>query len=307
MTVKRLASILLLCTALYMPNIKAQELKCNISVNASQIQGTNRTVFENMQKSMFEYMNNTAWTNRVFGTDERIECNIQITISEEVTTSEYKATLQVQSRRPVYNSSYNTVLLNFKDPDFVFRFNEFDQIQFNESTYTSNLASVLAYYAYIIIGLDFDTFSKEGGTEFFEKAEKIVSNAQSSNRAGWKAFEANRKNRYWLVNNVLSRGYQPLREAYYTYHRLGLDKMEKNASDARLEIISTLENIRQVYRNKPDNTLTYFKIFLDAKSNELVEIFSEAYDNEKARAVNILKEISPGGASKFDKILNSKN
>lgn len=296
----------LLLLFLFSTQLFSQELKCNISVNASQIQGTNRTVFENMQKTIYEFMNNTVWTNATFTTDERIECNIQITINSEVTTNEYDASIQVQSRRPIYNTSYHSVLFNFKDTDFKFKFDEFEQLEFNESVFTSNLISVLSYYAYVIIGLDFDSFSLEGGTEYFEKADRIVSNAQSSNLAGWKAFEQNKKNRYWLIENILNRGYQPLRECYYQYHRQGLDVMEKEATQGRNEILNCLELLQKVHRNKPDNYLTFMQIFFDAKNSELVDIFTDAYDNEKARAVNILSEVNPTNASRYEQILKGK-
>lgn len=292
---------------LFFSNIAiGQELKCNVSVNAAQIQGTNRTVFENMQKTIYEFINNTVWTHATYTTDERIECNIQITINNEVSTNEYDGTIQIQSRRPIYNTSYHSVLLNFKDTDFKFKFDEFEQLEFNESVFTSNLISVLAYYSYIIIGLDSDSYSLESGSEYFEKAQRIVSNAQSSNLAGWKAFEQNKKNRYWLVENILNRGYQPLREVYYKYHRQGLDVMEKEVIQGQNEILSCLELLQKVHRNKPDSYLTFLQIFFDAKNSELVDIFSEAYDTEKTRAVNILKEINPSGSSTYDQILKDK-
>jgi len=282
----------------------SQELNCRVQVNSSQVQGVDKKVFQDMQKDIYEFMNNTKWSNYVFGNEERIECTMYITISKAVSVDEFQASIQVQSVRPVYNSNYKTMLFNFKDDDFRFQYTQFQPLQFNENSANPNLVAVLAYYAYVILGYDFDSFSQLGGTEFFKKAEKIVNNMQNAREKGWKAFEGT-KNRYWLVHNVLENKYQPLRECMYKYHRLGLDIMADKPVDGRAVIAESLQLIRKVYREQPGNMLV--KLFYDAKSQELINIFKEAQPDEKARVINILKETDPSNASNYEKIRKGSN
>ncbi|HOZ15568.1 MAG TPA: DUF4835 family protein [Tenuifilaceae bacterium] len=285
----------------------AQELRCNIQVNTQKIQGTNRTVFQTLQTSLYEFMNNTAWTNHVYGFDERIECNIMLNITEQLGSDEYKGTLQIQARRPVFNSSYNTTMLNFLDNNLHFRYREFDKIEFTETSHLSNLSSTLAFYAYIILGIDYDSYSNLGGSEYFLKAEKIVTNAQNAPERGWKAYEGNRKNRYWMVENLLNSKYRPLREVYYRYHRQGLDRMSEKPTEGRAEIAESLALLQKVYREKPDPYLFGLQLFFDAKNDELVNVFSESFPTEQARVVNILIEVDNPNASKYKTILEQKN
>ncbi len=286
----------------YLP-IKAQELNCRIQVNYSQIQGVDKKVFQDMQKALYEFMNNTKWTQYTFENQERIECTMFITISKALSVDEFQASIQVQSVRPVYNSSYKTMLFNFKDNNFQFRYSQFEPLQFNENSANPNLVAVLAYYAYIILGYDFDTFSQNGGTEFFKKAEKIMTNMQNAKEKGWKAFEST-KNRYWLIHNLLDKKYSPLRECYYKYHRLGLDIMADKPEDGRSVIAESLQLVRKVYREQPGNML--IKLFYDAKSQELINIFKEAPPDEKARVINILKETDPSNANNYEAIRKSQ-
>ena len=296
--IKRLFILVLLFSALLS---NSQELNCRVQVNAQKIQGTNKQVFENMQKTLYEFMNNTKWTANVFSFDERIECTIQINLTEQVSTDRYKGTIQIQSNRPVYNTSYNTVLLNFRDNDIEFPYVEFQSLDFNENTFTDNLTSILAYYAYLIIGYDYDTFSESGGDPYFEIAQKIVNNAQNSGVTGWKAFE-NKRNRYWIVENLLSSKYEGCRTFMYRYHRLGLDIMESKVGEGRAEISEDLKLLQKVFRDKPDPQLSYLKLIFDAKADEFVNIFSEGFPDEKNRVYNILKEINPSNLAKYEKI-----
>jgi hypothetical protein len=286
--------------------LNAQELKCNIQVNSQKIQGTNRTVFQTLQTAIYEFMNNTAWTNHVYGIDERIECNIMLNLTEQLGSDEYKGTLQVQSRRPVFNSSYNTTMLNFLDNNLHFRYLEYDKLEFSETSHLSNLTSILAFYAYIILGIDYDSFAYLGGTEYFQKAEKIVVNAQNAPEKGWKAYEGNRKNRYWMVENMLNEKYKPVREAMYRYHRLGFDRMSDKVAEGRAEVAECMVSLQKVYRDKPDPYLFFLQLFFDAKSDELVKVFSESFPTEKTRVVNILTEIDNANASKYKTILEQK-
>lgn len=304
MVFKRIIFIILIVSPGF---LWAQELRCNIQVNTQKIQGTNRTVFQTLQTSLYEFMNNTAWTNHVYGFDERIECNIMLNITEQLGSDEYKGTLQIQARRPVFNSSYNTTMLNFLDNNLHFRYREFDKIEFTETSHLSNLSSTLAFYAYIILGIDYDSYSNQGGSEYFLKAEKIVTNAQNAPERGWKAYEGNRKNRYWMVENLLNSKYRPLREVYYRYHRQGLDRMSEKPTEGRAEIVESLALLQKVYREKPDPYLFGLQLFFDAKNDELVNVFSESFPTERARVVNILIEVDNPNASKYKTILEQKN
>ncbi len=282
---------------------EAQELNCNVQINSSQIQGSDKSVYDAMQKSIFEFVNTRKWTNNVYKNSERIECTILINITEQVSTNEFKGTIQIQSRRPVFNTSYYTTLLNHIDKDFEFKFNEFDPLIFSETTFSSNLTSVIAYYVNIIIALDYDSFSLNGGTRYFQKAQTIVSNAQSAQESGWKAFE-NDRNRYWLVENMLHQNYSPLRECNYKYHRLGFDAMAQNVQKGRAVILTALKLLEKVYDRKPGSFL--LQIFFNSKSSEIVELFAEALPNEKSEITNLLNKIDPNNSSKYDKIIKGK-
>jgi len=230
-----------------------------------------------------------------------------LNITEQLGSDEYKGTIQVQARRPVFNSSYNTTMLNFLDNNLHFRYREFDKIEFTETSHLNNLSSTLAFYAYIILGLDYDSYSNLGGNEYFLKAEKIVTNAQNAPERGWKAYEGNRKNRYWMVENLLNSKYRPLREVYYRYHRQGLDRMSDKPTEGRAEIVESLALLQKVYREKPDPYLFGLQLFFDAKNDELVNVFSESFPTERARVVNILIEVDNPNASKYKTILEQKN
>lgn len=278
----------------------SQELNCKVQVLSQSIQGTDKSVFETLQTAIFEFMNNKKWTNETFKINERIDCSILINITERPSTDDFKATIQVQVRRPVFKSSYNTVLLNNNDPDFQFKYLENQSLEFTENLHLSNLTSVLAYYAYLIIGLDYDSFSLNGGTPYLQKALAVVNNAQSGSDLGWKAFDGN-KNRYWLINNMLDASFVPLRECMYKYHRLGMDQLVDNKESARATIIGSLEELRKIHQIKP---LSYsLQVFFNAKSDEIINIFSGAFPDEKAKVVNLLNEIDPTNSNKYQKIL----
>lgn len=303
----RYLSISLIIILLPLNNIHSQELKCNVSIIHSKIQGTNKQVFETLRTSINEFMNSTVWTSHVFDVKEQIECNMLLNL-ESQSGDRFEGSLQIQSRRPVYNSSYTTVMLNYIDNDVSFEYVEFDAIEFNESSHLSNLSSILAYYAYIIIGLDYDSFSRNGGEEFFKMAERIVTNAQSEPASGWKAYDSNQKNnRYWLVNNILDNSYSPIRDFVYMYHRHGLDLMEKNPTNARAEMINYMDNFTKVYRDRPDSYMHFMKIVIEAKEDEFISIFKEGTSDEKARAFRILNEINPSKNKEYKQITDQSN
>jgi len=281
----------------------AQELNCRIQVFSQQIQTSNKHIFESMQKDLYEFMNNRKWTDHVYTYDEKIECTILINLTEQISADQYKGTMQIQSIRPIFNSNYNSVMLNLKDNDIQFNYQEFQALEFNENTFGSNLVSLLAYYAYIIIGFDYDSYSLMGGTPYFQKAEKIVQNAQNAQEKGWKSYES-QKNRYWLVENLLNSKYAPIREFNYKYHRLGLDIMAEKQADGRAQIADALTLIQKVFRDKPSPFMMLLQILFDAKSDEFVQVFSESFPDEKARIVNLLKEVDPTNANKYQRLLN---
>ncbi len=295
--------IILFLAFLFSIPLFSQELRCNVQIASQQIQGTNKQVFRTLQTSAYEFMNTRRWTDHVYNYDERIECTILINLTSQVSADEFKGNVQVQVSRPIYNSSYNSVLLNFKDDDVQFKYVEYEALEFNEATTPSSLTALLSYYAYIILGLDYDTYSMDGGSIYYAKAEEIVNKMQNSNVKGWKAFES-RKNRYWLVENILNNAYSPVRECLYRYHRLGLDNMAERLTESRAEIAESLRLLQKAYRAKPGSFI--LQIFFDAKADELVNIFSESFTDEKKRVFNILSEIDPANISKYNNIIGQK-
>ena len=280
-------------------HVNAQELFCNIQVNASQIQTSDRKVFQTLQTAIYEFVNNTKWTSASVKNEERIECTFLINIKEKVSNDEYKASIQIQSTRPIYGTSYKSTMLNYLDNNFRFRYLEYQSLEFNENTHLSNLTSVLAYYVYIVLGLDFDTFSEYGGAPYFIKAQNIVNNAQNAREIGWKAFESD-KNRYWLVHDLLDTRYEEIHNCYYRYHRVGMDILSEKTDDARYEITEALEELRGIYRDNPSAFI--LKIFFDAKADEITKIYSEAFPNEQARIIKLLTEIDPANSAKYQAI-----
>lgn len=300
----RTVKLLLALVLIVMSDVSfSQEFRCNISVNSAQIQGTNKKVFQTLQTALNEFVNNKPWTKDKFNTGERIECSMMINIQEQLSADEFRATIQVQSRRPVFNSSYNTIMLNCLDNNFSFRYVEFETLEFVENQHKSNLTSVIVFYLYVILGLDYDSFSLEGGTEYYTLAEKIVTAAQGSPDKGWKPFEAkNNKNRYWLIKNLLDKRYENLREFLYRYHRLGLDLFDSKPIEARNQVADNLLLLQKIYRDKPDPFLYVYHLICDNKADEFVNIFSDAMPDEKNRAFQILNEIDNGNARKYEKL-----
>jgi len=279
--------------------VAAQELNCNLTINSDQIQGTNKSVFNTLQKSATEFINNRRWTDLTFAQQERIECNINIVINK-VEGDVFTAEIQIQSRRPVFNSSYNTTLFNFRDNDFVFTYREFEVLEFNENSISSNLTAVLTYYIYIILGYDLDSYSRMGGTPFFQMAERIVTASQSLDLPGWKAFESNR-NRYALVNNLTDEAFRKFRSFMYDYHRLGLDEMTINLTNARSRIIAGLPVLRETNRSRP--SAVAITTFLDTKTDEMINIFRGATDQEKKNAIEILSDVNPTQSQRYETIM----
>ena len=281
----------------------AQELNCNVQVNSDKIEGSNKSMFNTLQQAISEYVNNRRWTDMTFAQHERIECNMTLIVNA-VTDNQIAGVLQVQSRRPVFNTSYTTPLLNFRDEKFTFQYTEFEQLEYQENVFTSNLTAMLAYYAYLMIGLDMDSYDPLGGTPYFQAAESIVLSAQSASledaeMAGWKSFSDNR-NRYALINNLMDEAFAKYRTFFYTYHRLCLDVMEVNVANARTKIATELPVIREANRARP--SAIAITAFLDAKGDELVNIFSPAPQAEREAVHEVLMDVDPTRNTLYDKL-----
>ncbi|MGL5888877.1 MAG: DUF4835 family protein [Bacteroidia bacterium] len=278
----------------------AQELNCQVQVVSPQIQGTSeRRIFDNLQKAIFEFMNNTKWTNDVYGPDERISCSFFINVTEKLSNDEYKATLQIQSTRSVFKSSYNSVMLNYNDGNFQFKYIEFQAFDFTINQHTTNLTSVLAYYAYVILALDYDSFSPSGGTPYWQKAQTIVANAQNAPERGWRSQE-DTKNRYWLVENMLQPLFAPMRTCIYKYHRLGFDIMYSDVAAGRVAVLEALQGLEAIHAQRP---LSFpMQMFFNAKADEVVKLFSQGMPDEKGKVIPLLQKIDPGNGIKYQRI-----
>jgi len=295
--------ILILILIVCLPALaSAQEFMCQVSINSAQVEGSEKKIFQTLQTELYEFVNNRKWTNFVYKTEERIECSMMITITDRISSDQFKGRINVVLQRPVYKTSYNTNLLNLVDKDFDFKYVELQPLEYNDDAYTSNLTSMVAYYLYIMLGLDADSFSKLGGTPYFEKARNVVNAAQNSPDRGWKAFES-LKNRYWLVENLMNNTYSAYREGLYSYHRMGLDLMSDNMDLGRSGINDCLEDVQRVNREKTGLFIT--QLFIDAKKDELINIYSQAAPMDKTKAINILKEIDPANGSRYQQIMQT--
>ncbi len=284
----------------FVTRISAQELNCQVSIVSQQVQGTvEKQVFEQMQKIVFEFMNNTKWTKDLYTQQERIDCSILINVTQKLGTDEYLGTIQIQSRRPVYKSSYYAPLFNYIDENFQFKFQQFTQLEFNLNTFQNNLTSVLAFYAYVVIAMDYDSYSPLGGTQYWQMAQTIVNNAQTTSEKGWKSSEGT-KNRYWLIENQLQPVFQGIRDCNYKYHREGLDIMSEKVDQGRANILSSLDLLVPVYNNRPASF--NMQLFFNAKGDELVNVFSKGLPDEKSKAVEKLMLIDPANTTKYLKI-----
>ncbi len=281
---------------------QAQELNCTVSVISPGVQNTEKRIFETLQNDLREFLNSTRWTNDVFALEERIECSILITVTQRISTDRFKATMQIQSSRPAYMTSYNTAMLNVNDQDFTFQYTESQLLQFQENQHVSNLTSIMAFYAYMIIGADYDSFSPKGGEPYFQKALQVVNNAQSEAERGWKAFEST-KNRYWLIENMLNARYANFRDVVYKYHREGLDMMQSDLETGRRAITECIEPLKKIRLDQPNSYL--LTVFFTAKVDELVNIFKDSFPDVKTRVANDLMQMDPANANKYQTIVKS--
>lgn len=281
-----------------------QELNCQVSIITDaklEVTSVEQEIFKQLEQTIYELMNNTQWTRDKFTVEERINCNLQLQIREIPSPGTFSGSLQVQTSRPVFNSSYNTTVFNFQDDDVTFSFARNAVLAYAPNQFRDNLTSILAFYAYFIIGMDYDTFSLKGGTKYFTEAQQIVSNAQTSGFSGWRSNEKGKNNRYWLVDNVLQELFSPLRECNYDYHRKGLDGLYDDKVEARKNVSAALSKLIKVVSTRP-NSLNLLN-FVQAKSTELKNLYADAEPQEKSEIVNLLKRIDPANSSKYQEIL----
>lgn len=283
--------------------VNAQELNCNVTINATQVNTSDRGIFRDMETAIEQFMNSRKWTNESYKTHEKINCNMLITITKMPTIGSFSATVQIQAARPVYNSNYNSLIFNFADRDWEFEYIESLPLEYNDNSYSSNLTSMLALYAYLILGIDADTFAELGGTPFFQRALTVVNNAQQSNRPGWQSIGGNNRSRYWIVENLNNSQMTDLRKSLYSYHRLGLDTFDQDPDKSRRIILEGLKDVKKVRDVNPNAILVIS--FLDAKSKELANIFSAGNIQIRREAYDIVTAIDPSNRSTYDKMIQN--
>jgi hypothetical protein len=276
----------------------AQELNCQVEINSDQVQGTNKSVFETLQQAVTDYMNTNVFTNAQFAVNEKIDCRMYFTI-KSVEDQTFSGDLQVQATRPVYNSSYTTTLLNFKDTKIDFTYQENEPLIFSHNNMESQLTAILNFYAYLFLAVDFDSFSPNGGEPYFDELKTIVQMAQSSGESGWKAFE-DTKNRSAVLSSFTDASTSVIRDLYYQYHRKGLDEMVLSPDKGRATITSALSNIRKVYDVAPMSVA--LSMFKDAKLDELVNLYSKAASDERESVYQLLEPIYPAEQTRLDQI-----
>lgn len=294
---KKLTFILALLLVVSLTN--AQELKCTVTINYDRVTNVNTQIFKTLQTQMTEFMNNTKFTSDVYEQNEKIECSFFLNISS-YDSNNFAATLQLQSSRPIYNSSYASPIVNFNDNDINFRYIEYENFIYDPNSYTSNLISILSYYANIIIGLDKDSFAEMSGSKELEMASNIMSLAQSSGYGGWSQADAKYNNRYYIISDILSSTYAPYRKAMYEYHLKGLDTMSEDQKAGKEKVLEAIKTIAQINKVRPNALLT--RAFFDAKSDEIVSIFSGGPTMPNTELLEILNRISPLNSTKWNKI-----
>ena len=293
----KLTSLFILLFSFF--SLNAQELNCLITVNSDQIGGSNKQVFNTLQQSLNEYINQTKWTNRIVKPEERVNCAMTIIITSR-DNNNFTATLQVQSTRPVYNSSYASPILNIKDNEFNFKYNEFDPLIYNKNSFDSNLVSTIVFYANIILGLDADTFSKLGGETELKEAQNVMLQAQQSGLSSWQNV-VGKQNRYLLIDNLVAPKLKAFRNTLYTYHRNGFDNLVNSKSSGQQNIEDSVIGLENIYNKTVSNYL--IRLFFDAKADEIVSMYSEeTQTRKKQRLIETVRKISPNNNSKWRKL-----
>lgn len=284
-------------------SVLAQELNCTVTINATQVNTSDRGIFRDMKTSIEQFLNSRKWTSETYKSHEKINCNILITITKMPAIGSFSATVQIQAARPVYNTNYSSLIFNFADRDWEFEYIESLPLEYNDNTYTSNLTSMLALYAYLILGVDADTFSELGGTPYFQRALTVVNNAQQSNRPGWQSIGGSNRSRYWIVENYNNSQMIDIRKSAYSYHRLALDTFDKDPDKSRKIILDGLKDVKKVRDINPNAILVVS--FLDAKGKELANIFSAGNIQIRREAYDIVTAIDPSNRSTYEKMIQN--
>ena len=279
--------------------INAQELNCTITVNADQVNQTNRQIFLTLERALNDFVNKSQWTNRIYKENERVNARMFITVTDYA-SDRFSANIQIQSSRPVFNTSYESPIFNYKDNEFNFRYIEFEPLVYNPNVFDSNLVGVISYYVYIILGLDADTFALEGGTEFYKEAQQIVNQAQGSGSSGWSQTASNNRTRFVLVDNLLSNTFREYRIAMYNYHRKGLDILGDNNSTGKQVIAGSMRLFETLTQRRPNAFL--IQTFFDAKSEEIQDIFSDGPKVDIVSLKETLNKVAPFYSSTWDEI-----
>lgn len=294
---------LLFLLTLFLPIVmQAQELQVKININHQQIQGTDKSVFDNLQETLQQFVNEKQWTALQFQENERIQCTFNITVTKyDASNNHFTCTAIIQANRPVYNSAYTTALYSNRDKNFDFEYAQFDQLNFNEEVIDNQLMALMGYYAYLIIGIDLDSFSPMGGTDVLQRCMNLVNNAQNLEFAGWKSFDDSR-NRFAFINDYLDEAMKPFRQLQYDYYRKGLDEMAQNAERGRTNVTTTLETLlKQAHEDKPLSMLP--QIWTDYKKDELANIYKgKGTQKEKESVYDVLSGINASQSSSWDKI-----
>ena len=294
---RRLFYLFMLCAAPFCG--EAQELNARIQVNGDKIATANKQIFKTLETSLTEFVNNRKWTDATFAINERIDCSMTIIVNELDETN-FKSEIQIQARRPVYNSSYSTTILNFRDKELNFEYTEGEPFDYNSNTLTSNLTATIVFYVYVILGLDFDSFAPQGGTTYLQQAQQIVTMAQAEmGWTGWKAFDSN-QNRHAVITALQDNASEAFRNMWYTYHRKGLDEMAANADRGRTTIIEALPALQEVRKARPTSVL--LQMFADAKLDEIIAIYSKATHQERQEGYKLLFEIYPAQSTRLDEL-----
>lgn len=283
-------------------NLVAQELDVNVTINTPKLQTADESVFEDLERVIQEFLNNQKWTNDVYEEEERIKAEIVMTISDELSQTSFKAELSIQSVRPVFGSNYETALMTHQDKDLVFTYNQFQPLEYSENAFTDNLTAVLAFYAYVLIGMDYDSFSPFGGEPFFQKAQEIVNNIPptiASQVPGWRSTDGNR-NRYWIAENLLTPRTRPYRQAMYDYHRQALDVMHDDAGTGLAVMANAISQIGEVNRSYPNAMI--IQMFSNAKRSEVIDIFTGGSNQQKEKVVAVMQKVDPSNASDYRKM-----
>ena len=281
-------------------SLAAQDFRCQISVNSNQIDGgTNRNRYNALQEALYKFINDRKWCTYTLKNQERIECSLMINLTE-VAGEKMSATMTVQMQRPVYNASYKSTVLNFQDREVHFTYEEGQPLEYADNTNLSQLTSIIAYYLNLFLAVDFDTYSMNGGAEYFTKCQNIVNVCQNVPERGWKSGESGQSNRYWLTENFMNGQYSKIHEFLYTYHRLGLDAMAESSDAGRSMIVESLRLLQQVAAQR--SNLYLVRVMVQAKSEEIINIFKEGLPGEKTQVIAIMKQLDPAGSSKYDAI-----